>query len=119
MQDDLAVPVRQPAVHGIAAHHRDHVGILLGLIFPQDLAVVVEIERIDQVGEGRVDVHRAADNQRSAFMTAENAGRKRPGHLERLDVLGVDRVEPTVPRRCIVLVLHRPLLVFVARGRRH
>ena len=54
VQEDLAVGVGEAAIDRVAAHHRNDVRILLGLVFPEDLAVVVEIERIDDVGERRV-----------------------------------------------------------------
>ena len=47
IEEDLAVAIGDAAVDRIAAHHRDDVRILLGLIFPEDLAVVVQVERID------------------------------------------------------------------------
>ena len=93
MEEDLAVGIGQAAVDGVAAHHRDDVGILLGLIFPENLAVVVEVERKDSIRERRVDVHDVADDERRAFVAAQNAGRERPGWRELVDVLGVDLLE--------------------------
>ena len=55
MQENLAVGIGQAAVDRVAAHHRDDVRILLRLIFPEDLAVVVEVEREDGVRERRMD----------------------------------------------------------------
>ena len=54
MEEDFAVGVGQAAIDRVAAHHRDDVRILLGLIFPEDLAVVVEVERKNGVRERRM-----------------------------------------------------------------
>ena len=40
--------------------------------------IVVEIERENGIWEGRVHVHHVADDEGRAFMTSEDAGRKRP-----------------------------------------
>ena len=40
VQEDLAVPIGHATVHRVAAHHRDHVRILLRLVFPDDLVLV-------------------------------------------------------------------------------
>jgi hypothetical protein len=70
MEEDLAVRVGQAAVDRVAAHHRDDIRILLGLVFPQNLAVVVKVERKDSVGERRVQKHGVADDKRRPFMSA-------------------------------------------------
>ena len=93
MQEDLAVGVGEAAVDGVAAHHRDDVGVLLGLVFPEDLAVVVEVERKDGVREWRMNEHHVADHERRAFVSAQNAGRESPGRRELVDILGVDLLE--------------------------
>ena len=98
MQEDLAVGVGEAAVDRVAAHHRNDVRILLGLVFPEDLAVVVEVEREDGVGERRMNIHHVADDQRRAFVTAQHAGRERPGRRELVDVIGVDLLEFRVAR---------------------
>ena len=93
MQEDLAVGIGDAAVDGVAAHHRNDVRVLLRLVFPEDLAVVVQVERIDVVREGRVDIHHVADDQRRAFVAAQHAGREGPGDLQVLDVVLVDLIE--------------------------
>ena len=45
MQENLAVAVGNAAVHRVTAHHRDHVGVLVRLVFPQNAAAIVEVER--------------------------------------------------------------------------
>ena len=37
VQENLAVGVGYAAIDGVAAHHRDDIRILLGLVFPDDL----------------------------------------------------------------------------------
>ena len=37
-----------------------------------------------------MDVHDVADHQRTAFMATQNAGRKRPRHLQLADIIGGD-----------------------------
>src|SRR5437773_1634879 len=51
-----------------------------------------------------------------AIVIAQHAGRERPGDLEVFDGVGIDRVEGAVAGRRIVLVRHRPLLVFLFHG---
>ncbi len=74
MQEDLAFCIGDAAVDGVTAHHRDDVRILLWLIFPDDLAIVGKVQRIDDVREWRVDIHDAVNNQRRAFVAAQNTG---------------------------------------------
>src|SRR5262249_37961162 len=47
-----AVGVSGAAVHRVATHHRDDRRILFRLVLPQDLAIFVQIEGVDGVGEG-------------------------------------------------------------------
>ena len=93
VQEDGAVGIGEAAIDRVTAHHRDHGRILLGLVLPDDLAVVVEVERVDDVREGGVDVHHVADDEGRALVAAQHAGREGPGDLEVLDVRGVDLVE--------------------------
>ena len=81
VQEDLSVRIGGTAVHGVAAHHRNDIGILLGLVFPKDLAIGIQVQRVDDVGERSMDVHHVSDHQRSAFVPAQDAGRKCPCHL--------------------------------------
>ena len=57
-----------------------------------------------------MQVHHVADDERRAFVAAQNAGRERPGDLELLDVLSGDLVELGVPVVHIVTGLDAPLL---------
>jgi hypothetical protein len=93
MQEYLAVAVSQATIDGVAAHDRDDVGILFGFVFPKDLALIVQVERKDRIGERSMDVHDVADHQRPAFMSTQDAGRKRPRHLQFGSVRGGDLVE--------------------------
>ena len=107
---DGAVGVSEAAVDGVATHHRNDGRILLGLVLPQDLAVRLEVEGIDDVGERSMNVHDIADHERRAFMAAQHAGRERPRHLQVLDVVPVDLVELRVALVRIVTGLQHPLL---------
>jgi hypothetical protein len=110
VQEDLAIGIGDAAVDGVAAHDRDHVGILPGLVLPDDLAFMGEIERVDRIGERSVDIHGVADHQRTALMAAQHAGREGPGHLQLFDVGGVDLVELGITRVGVIALLHHPLL---------
>ena len=127
VQEDLAVAVGHAAVDRVAAHHRDDVRVLLGLELPDHPAVVVEVERVDGVGERRVDVHHVADHQRAALVTAQHAGREGPGHLEIADIVAVDLGQLAITRVGIVagrlspyrriLLEHEKLVVGERQGR--
>ena len=93
MEEDLAVGVGHAAIDGVAAHDSDDGWILPGLVFPEDLAVVVEVKRKDGVGVRRMNIHHVADHQRGAFVTTQNAGRESPGWRDLVDVVGVDLLE--------------------------
>ncbi len=110
MQEDLAVRVGDAAIHRVAAHHRNDVRILLRLVLPDDLVLVLQVERIDDVREWGVKIHRVADHERIAFVAAQHAGRKRPGHLQLADVLSRDLLERGVPGVGKVARRYHPLL---------
>jgi hypothetical protein len=110
IEDDLAVAIGDAAVDGVAAHDRDDTGILLGLIFPKDLAVIVEIKRIDGVRERCMNIHHVADHQRAAFVATQYARGERPFDLQVFDVVLVDLVECRVAGVGIVTRRHRPVL---------
>ena len=109
VQEDLAVGVGDAAVDRVAAHHRDHVRVLLRLVLPDDPAVLVQVERVDDVRERRVHVHHVADDERRALVAAQHAGREGPGDLEIADVVLVDLVERRVARVGVVAGLDRPV----------
>jgi hypothetical protein len=126
MQEDLAVTISDAPIDGVAAHYRDDVWVLLWLVFPEDRALAVEIQRIDGVGERRVQVHHVADYQGFALVATQHAGRECPGDLQLADVLGRDLIE----RRIAIIIIgdgwhhhiRRVLLhleqIVAARGRR-
>ena len=110
--EDLAVGVREAAIHGVAAGNRHDLRILLRRVLPLDgRPFLGEVEGVHDVWKWRVHVHGAANHQRSTLVAAEHPRGKRPGDLQILDVAGVDRIEPAVPRRRVVLVGLVPLLV--------
>ncbi len=109
VQEDLAVRISKPAIDGIAAHHRNDVRILRDLVFPKDLAVMVEVECEYRIRERAVHVHDVANDQRAALVAAQHAGRERPGHLQLADVLRVDLLELRVAMVRVVAGRHHPL----------
>ena len=108
MQEDLAVAIGDAAIDGVAAHDGNDVRILLGLVFPEDLGVVLQVERKDRVRERPMDIHDVADDERPAFVAAQNAGRERPRHLQLADVVGRDLLELRVPMVGVISCRHRP-----------
>src|SRR6266446_8606345 len=109
MQEDLTVGICEAAIDRVATHDGNDVWILLGLVFPEDLGVVVEVERVDRVRERPMDVHDVADHERPAFVAAQNAGRKRPRHLQFADVCGGDLLELRVTVVGVISCRHHPI----------
>src|SRR5690348_16800585 len=93
MQKNLAITILNAAIDGVAAHHRDDRWILLWLIFPEDSAIVFEIERIDHIWKWRDEIHHIANHQRAALMAAQDARRKRPLWPQILGVLCIDLLD--------------------------
>src|SRR5260370_40087505 len=89
------MPIGNAAVFRIAAHHRNDSRILLRLIFPDDLVLVGEVERIDRVRKRCMHVHRVADDERSAFIAPHHPGPHRPPDLQPPDL----RPAPLPPLR--------------------
>src|SRR6476660_233285 len=110
MQEDLAVGISESAVDRVAAHDRNDVWILLGLVFPEDLGLVVEIERVDRVRERPMDIHDVADHERSTFVATQDASRERPCHLQFADIIGGDLLELGVALVGIISCRHHPAL---------
>src|SRR3546814_8551189 len=93
VQEYRAVGIGDAAIDRVAAHDGNDVGILPRLVFPDHLAGLVQIQRVDGVRERRDDVHDVADHQRPAFMAAPHAGREAPYRLELAAIALVDLVE--------------------------
>ena len=55
-------------------------------------------------------IQRIADHQRTAFVTAQNAGRKSPCHLQLVNVALVDLVQLAVAREGEISRLRRPVV---------
>ena len=90
IEEDPAIGVAKAAADRIAAHQGDDARLLARLIFPEDLSLMLEIQRIDGVGKGRVDVDDAADDERRPLMPAQYAGREGPDWRQPLHIAGVD-----------------------------
>src|SRR5262245_34040249 len=54
-------------------------------------------------------IHDVADDERSTFMATQNAGRKRPRHLQVADVLSGDLLELRVTLVGIISCRHHPI----------
>src|ERR1700756_5448130 len=93
MQENLAVTVSQATIDRVAAHDRDHIGILLGLVFPKNLAAVIEVKRKDGIRKRTVDIHDIADDQWAALVSAQDASGERPGGLQLRGILRGDLFE--------------------------
>ena len=109
MQEYLAIAIGHAAIDGVAAHHWNDVGILLGFVLPDDPVVLGRIEREDRVRERRMHIHHIADDERSTFVTAQDAGRKRPCHLKLADVGGRDLFEFGIALITVVACRHHPV----------
>ena len=82
VHDDLALDVIQTAMDHVAAGHGHCLGILLRRIVPLDgIGLLRKVQGIDVVREGRVDIHRGADDQRCPFMAPQGSRRERPGNF--------------------------------------
>ncbi len=75
VEDDLPVGIRGAAIDDVAACHalRRRVGVRLVGPF-HCRGGLLEAERVQIIRIGRHDVHRAADDERSRFMSLEHAG---------------------------------------------
>ena len=72
VEEDLAVGVRHATVDRVAAGDRNHRRVLLGSVLPLDRrALLAQVKGIHDVRKRRVDVHRAADDQRLTFMSSK------------------------------------------------
>src|SRR5262249_37544873 len=109
MQEDLTVSICKAAIDGVTTHDGNDVGILLGLVLPEDLRVIVEIECVDWVRERPMDVHDVAYHERPTFVATQNASRKRPCHLKFPDIIGGELLELIVALVCIISCLHHPI----------
>ncbi len=110
MQEDLAVGVSEAAVHRIAAHHRDNRRVLLGLVLPDDPALVVEVQSVDDVRERGVDPHRVADNDGRTLVAAQDARREGPSDLQVLDVVLVDLIQLRITLIEVIAGLKDPVV---------
>jgi hypothetical protein len=109
MQEDLAVAIGDAAIDGVAAHHRNDVRILLGLVLPDDLVLLRKVKSVDLVRERRMDVHHVADDERPTFVAAQHAGREGPGDLELADIGCGDLIQLRIACVGVVTGRHHPV----------
>ena len=110
MQENFSVGIGEPPVDRIAAHDRDDVRILLGLVLPEDLGIVVQVERINRVGKRSVHVHDVAYDERPSFVAAQDAGGERPGDLQLAGILRSDLLELGIALIGVISRRHHPVL---------
>src|SRR5579875_393244 len=70
---------------------------------------MIEIERVNNIGERRMHIHGAAGDQRRPLVTAQDAGRKSPYGDECSDVSGINLFERRITRICIITSWLRPI----------
>ena len=116
--DDLAVGVEGAAVDDIATRDADRIRADGRPVLPfQRIAFLLQIERVQHIRIRRDDIHRVVHDQRLTFMSAKDAGGERPDGVQPRGVLRIDECQTAVTRGGVVLRGHRPLAVFVQRGR--
>ena len=103
IKKDLAGRIGRAPIHHIAAGNRNGVLALYGRVFPfNGIARVGQINGIHDIRKRGHNIHGVADNQRRAFMPAQDAGRKRPGDFQALHILRGDLVQAAVASEGIV-----------------
>ena len=114
--DDLAVSVDRAAVDRVATGNTDGCGVDVGPVLPfERIAFAREIEGVENIWERCDDVHRVAEDERLAFMAAEDTGRKAPDRAQPSGVARRDLRQAAVARRRIIFAGHRPLPVVANR----
>ena len=78
-----------------------------------------EVDRVEDVGVRRHDVHRAADDERRRLVAAQHARREAPRLAQVPDVGRGDLGEAAEPRGRVILRRHHPLSVVRHRTRCH
>jgi hypothetical protein len=104
-----AVGVRRAAVHNVAAGDALRRGDGFGLVGPAGRAGIREIERVQDVGIGRDDVHRRTRDDGCSFLAAQHPRGERPRDLQPSHVLRGDLVQTAVSGVRVVAGRHGPL----------
>ena len=103
--------VRETTVHDVATRNRDRIRRLLWRELPLlRCARLAQIERVHLVREGAVEIHRAADDERIALVSAQRARGHRPRHMQVLDVRGGDLIEGAIALEIVRPPGHDPLV---------
>ena len=117
--ENLSVGIGRAAIDDVATRDTLRRGDGERLVRPlRGSARLRQVERVEDVGVGRRDVHRPADHEGRRLVAAVPAGREGEGDLQAADVPGVDLVESREAGPCIVLRGRQPLAVFGFRRRR-
>jgi hypothetical protein len=117
VDDDFAVCVRFAAIDDVTARDALRGGIWFRLINPFGRSAgLLQVERIEDVGEGRNEVHRVADDERRRFVSCGNACGECRRRFQLVDVRQIDFIETAEARIRVILLYGEPLPVFI-RGR--
>ena len=112
---DAAVREGGATVDDVATRDADRTIAGTRLVHPLHRAAGLgEIDRVEDVGIRRHDVHRVIDDERIALVAVQDAGGKRAGHLQLRHVAGRDLRQRRIPCRGIVAAGLGP---FLAGGR--
>ncbi len=89
---------------------------MLGFVFPDDLAFVSKVQRIDDIRKWRMHVHHVANDKWRTFVSTQDTRRKRPRDLQIADVFGIDLGQLGIALVFIVAGLNGPLSGVVHLG---
>lgn len=116
VEQHTAIGEDRAAVHRVAAGDALRRGAGLRLVYPAHRrAGLRKVERVEDVGTGRQDEHRVADDDRYQFLAAIDAGGEGEGDLQAGHVLCIDLVQRAVAGIGGVPHRHGPLPV-LGRG---
>ncbi len=107
---NFPVGIGDAFVHQIAAGHRGRELVLLRSEFPDDLANVVQVDGVDEVGIGALEVHHVADHQRLALLPAKRARGHGPGNFQFSGIPGIDLVQLAVADSAVASQRQHPLV---------
>ena len=112
IEKDFARGIGRAPIHYVAAGNRNGILALDGRIFPfNGMTRIRQIDGIHDIGKGGHNIHGVANHQRRAFVSAQDAGRKRPGDLQVLRVLRGNLVQAAIAGEGVVPARSHPLTV--------
>ena len=107
---DAPIGIRRAAVHDVAARDADRAIAGIRLVDPlQHPAGARQVERVQDVGPGRHNVHGVVHDERIAFVALQYAGGERRHDFQLRGIGRGDLGERGVARPCVVAARLRPL----------